>query len=477
MRNKRILSWVGIAFISLAYTACKAPTLVTKTENKAVPVSYTGSQDSTNVGKLSWKTYFTDSALVALIDQGLQGNQELNITLQEIQIANNEIMARKGEYMPFVNLGGAAGVEKASRYTLPGATEEVTEIKPGKKTPDPLSDFRFGATASWEIDIWHKLRNAKKAAAYRYLSSVDGKNFTVTNVVSEIASNYYELLALDAQLEILQRNIDIQNNALKIVKMEKEATRVTELAVKRFQAQVLNTQNLQYDIRQKIVEAENRINFLLGRYPQPVVRTHQNFETLMPTIIQTGIPTQLLENRPDVKQAENDLAAAKLDVQVAKANFYPRLGLSAVLGFQSFNPVYLAKMPKSIITSFAADMAGPLVNKNLIKATYYSANAKQIQAVYNYERTVLNAYIEVANQISRIGNLERSYELKKSEVDALTESINISNRLFASARADYMEVLLTQRDALESRFDLIETRMNQMNATVSIYRALGGGWR
>ena len=154
-------------------------------------------------------------------------------------------------------------------------------------------------------------------------------------------SNYYELLALDAQLEILQRNIDIQNNALKIVRMEKEATRVTELAVKRFQAQVLNTQNLQYDIRQKIVESENRINFLLGRYPQPVVRTHQNFETLMPTIIQTGIPTQLLENRPDVKQAENDLAAAKLDVQVAKANFYP-LWVFQPVGFQSFNPLYLA---------------------------------------------------------------------------------------------------------------------------------------
>jgi multidrug efflux system outer membrane protein len=477
MRNKQILNWVGITLIALSYTACKAPSLVQKTENKAVPVSYNGSQDSTNAGKLSWKVFFTDTALVALIDQGLQNNQELNITTQEIQIANNEIAARKGEYMPFVSLGGTAGVEKASRYTLPGATEEITEIKPGLRTPDPLTDFRFGATATWEVDIWHKLRNARKAAVSRYLSSVEGRNFMMTNVVSEIATNYYELLALDSQLAIVQQNIDIQTNALRIVRMEKEATRVTELAVRRFQAQVLNTQNLQYDIRQRIVETENRINFLVGRYPQPVVRTHQNFETLMPSIIQAGIPTQLLENRPDVKQAENDLTAAKLDVQVAKANFYPRLGLSAVLGFQSFNPLYLAKMPKSIITSLAADLAGPLVNKNLIKATYYSANARQIQAVYNYERTILNAYIEVANQVSRIGNLEKSYDLKKSEVEALTESVNISNRLFGSARADYMEVLLTQRDALESRFDLVETKMNQMNAMVSIYRALGGGWK
>ncbi|WP_090335560.1 TolC family protein [Dyadobacter koreensis] len=477
MRNKKIINWVGITLIALTYTACSVPSLVQKTENKVVPVSYKGSQDSTNSGKVSWKVFFTDTALNALIDTALVNNQELNITMQEIEISKNEVMARKGEYRPFVSLGGAAGVEKASRYTLPGATEEITEIKPGKKTPDPLSDFRFGASATWEIDIWHKLRNAKKAAVSRYLASVEGKNFMMTNIVSEIANNYYELLALDSQLEILQRNIEIQSNALRIVKMEKEATKVTELAVRRFQAQVLNTQNLQYDIKQRIVEAENRINFLVGRYPQPVARTHQNFETLLPAIVQSGIPSQLLENRPDVRQAENELAAAKLDVQVAKANFYPRLGLTAMLGIQSFSPIYLAKAPKSIISSIAGDLAGPLVNKNAIKATYYSANAKQIQAVYDYQRTVLNAYIEVTNQLSRIDNLEKSYDLKKSEVEALTESINISNRLFASARADYMEVLLTQRDALESRFDLVETKMNQMNAMVDIYRALGGGWK
>jgi len=477
MRNKRIINWVGITIIALTYTACSVPSLVQKTENKVVPVSYKGSQDSTNSGKVSWKVFFTDTALTALIDTALLNNQELNITMQEIEISKNEVMARKGEYRPFVSLGGAAGVEKASRYTLPGATEEITEIKPGKRTPDPLTDFRFGASATWEVDIWHKLRNAKKAAVSRYLSSVEGKNFMMTNLVSEVANNYYELLALDSQLEILQRNIEIQSNALRIVKMEKEATKVTELAVRRFQAQVLNTQNLQYDIKQRIVEAENRINFLVGRYPQPVARTHQNFETLLPAIVQSGIPSQLLENRPDVRQAENDLAASKLDVQVAKANFYPRLGLTAVLGIQSFSPIYLAKAPKSIISSLAGDLAGPLINKNAIKATYYSANAKQIQAVYNYQRTVLNAYIEVTNQLSRIDNLEKSYDLKKSEVEALTESINISNRLFASARADYMEVLLTQRDALESRFDLVETKMNQMNAMVDIYRALGGGWK
>jgi multidrug efflux system outer membrane protein len=476
MRINRILNRFGIALTVLAYTGCNAPSLVQQTPNRAVPVSYNGSQDSTNTGKVTWKEFFTDPNLVALIDSALARNQELNITLQEIAISKNEIQARRGEYLPFVNLGGGAGLEKAPRYTQIGAAEHANEIKPGKEMPDPLPDFVVSAYARWEVDIWHKLRNAKKAAVSRYLASVQGRNFMVTNLISEIANSYYELLALDTQLEILQKNIDIQSNALRIVKMEKEATRVTELAVRRFEAQVLHTQNLQYDIRQRIVETENRINFLAGRYPQPVQRDHQNFETLAPKAMQAGIPAQLLENRPDIKQAELELAAAKLDILSARANFYPSLGLSASFGLQAFNPTYLGRLPESLLATVVGDLVGPLINKNAITATYNNATAKQVQTIYNYQRTVLNAYIEVANQMSKISNLEKSYDTKSKEVQALNESINISNRLFSSARADYMEVLLTQRDALESRFDLIETKMQQLNATVNIYRALGGGW-
>ena len=183
-----------------------------------------------------------------------------------------------------------------------------------------------------------------------------------------------------------------------------------------------------------------------------------------------------MENRPDIRQAELELSAAKIDVQVAKANFYPSLGLSADVGLRAFNPIYLGSLPESLIASLVGDLAGPLINKNAIKATYYTANARQIQAIYTYERTVLNAYIEVKNQLSNIGNLQNTYDLKAREVQALNQSITIANSLFSSARADYMEVLLTQRDALETRFDLIETKMQQMNAVVNVYRALGGGW-
>ncbi|TGE25180.1 TolC family protein [Hymenobacter aquaticus] len=477
MLKKRIYQSLSAACLALAVGACKTPELVQKNESRTVPASFTGtSQDSTTSARIRWKEVFTDPNLTALVDTALRRNQELNITVQEIEIARQEVRARTGEYLPSVGLGVGAGAEKAARYTLPGATEENVDIKPEKRTPDPLTNFQVGAFATWEVDIWHKLRNAKKAAALRYLASVEGRNFTVTNLVAEIATSYYELLALDNQLAIVRQNIDIQSNALKAMRLQKEAARVTELAVRRFEAQVHHTQSLQFTIQQRIVETENRLNFLVGRYPQPIVRNAASFTELVPPAMRAGVPAQLLQNRPDIRQAEQNLAAAKLDVQVARTNFYPSLRITGAVGAAAFNPTLLTTLPESMLLSLAGDVAAPLINKNGIKAVYYSANARQTQAVYQYERTVLNAYLEVANQLSNISNLEKSYEQKTQEVQALNQSATISTSLFNSARADYTEVLFTQRDALESKFDLIETKMQQLNASVNVYRALGGGW-
>lgn len=175
MRIKTIIKYVAITCVALLYTACTGPTLVQKTENKTVPVSYTNSQDTTNTAKVKWKKFFTDPYLANLIDTALQNNQELNIMLQEINIAKNEVRARKGEYLPFVNLQAGAGIDKVARYTQLGALEENNEIKPGQKFPDPLPNYLLAANASWEVDIWKKLRNAKKSAMFRYLSTTEGK--------------------------------------------------------------------------------------------------------------------------------------------------------------------------------------------------------------------------------------------------------------------------------------------------------------
>ena len=481
MCKRRTIIHTGIICLSIGFTACKLPAVINKTENRSVPAVYpvadSKQNDTTSIAAISWRTYFSDQYLVALIDTALAANQELNITFQEIIIAQSEVRSRKGEYLPFAGIQAGAGMEKVSRFTNIGAMEANTGIEPGKKMPEPLQDYFIGLTAHWELDIWRKLHNAKKAALSRYFASVEGKNFVITNLIAEVANSYYELLALDNQLDMVKQNIGIQGNALEVVKLQKAAARATELAVRKFEAEVLKTKSLQFDIQQRITETENRINFLLGRYPQPIARNEKALSNSLPASVQIGIPAQLLANRPDIKRAEQDLAAAKLDVKVARAKFYPSLDISAAVGYQAFNPSYVLKTPESMLYSLAGDLVAPLINRNAIKAEYYSANARQVQAVYNYERTILNAYTEVANQMAKIGNLEKSYALRQQQVQALIQSIEISNDLFRSARADYMEVLMTQRDAIESKFELIETRKQQMNAVVNIYKALGGGWK
>jgi NodT family efflux transporter outer membrane factor (OMF) lipoprotein len=424
----------------------------------------------TSSGQQNYGQFFVSGELKNLIDLALKNNQELNIRLQEIIIAQNEVAARKGEYMPKVSAGAGVGLEKPG-HTSQGVSDERHDL------PDNLGNFQFGLMGTWEVDIWKKLRNAAKAANYRYLSSIEARNWTATQIIAELARTYYELIALDNQIDIVKRNIQIQTDALEVVKLEKLAARVTELAVQRFEAEVLKNRSRLFNLEQEKIQAENRINFLVGRFPQPVTRNSEEFKAPLPAGIQAGLPSALLENRPDVRQAELELEAAKLDVKVAKAAFYPSLSIDAGLGYRSFNATHLINTPESIAYDLGASLTAPLINRAAITADYRSANARQIQAVYNYERTILQAFTDVANQLAMIQNLQKSYELQQQQVDKLTNAVEVSNILFRGARADYMEVLLTRRDSLDAQLELVETKKRQFLSTVGIYQALGGGWR
>ncbi len=479
-KNKNYFNWVAITLLALSASSCKVPQATQMKENKSLPTAFNEelvNQDTTNSGNVKWREFFTDPNLISLLDTALKNNQELNITLQELEIAKNDIMLRKGALKPIVGVGAGAGIEKVGRYTSQGAGDASTEITPGHEMPDPLGDLNVSVFAHWEVDIWKKLKYSEQAAVNRYLATVEGKNFVLSSLIAEVANSYYELLALDNQLAIIRQNILLQEKALEVVKIQKEATRVTELAVKKFEAEVAKTKGMEFSTLQQIKETENRINFLLGRYPQEIVRNQSSFIDLVPATVKTGIPSQLLNNRPDILQAEHELAAAKLDVQVARKEFYPSLDISAAFGLQAFKPSYLFRLPESLLYNLAGDLTAPLLNKNAIKAEFNSANSRQIQAIYNYERTLLNAFTEVSTQLSNIDNLEKGYVYKNQEVDALNKSIDVSNELFKSARADYLEVLMTQRDVLDAKLELIETKKQQLNAVVNVYKALGGGWK
>lgn len=482
--NRCAVSAAITASVMLAASGCRIPQICCPQPSRPMPEAFAKNNDPNqsvisgdNSAQLGWCQFFDDPTLTGLISEALAGNQELKILAQDIRIANNEIMARRGSIFPFVNWRAGAGLEKSSRFTRSGAVEDQLTAAPGKGFPDPLPNFLVAADVSWEVDIWRKLRNARDAATLRFLGTQAGRNYVVTRLVADVAENYYELLALDNRLAILDRTIQIQQASLTTAIALKDAARGTELAVQRFQAEVQKNQSEKLLIQQEIVEAENRINYIAGRYPQPIARPSVDYIDINLKALSVGVPSQQLQNRADIREAEREVAATGLDVRVARAQFFPSLVLTAGVGYEAFNTKYLFSSPESLIYNAAGGLVGPLINRAAIKADYLNANAKQLQAIYNYQQTVINAHIEVINSLSMVENYSNSIEIKKQQLLSLEASVENATKLFQSARGEYIDVLLSQRDMLEAKTILIETKQKQLSAVINAYQALGGGGR
>ena len=477
--KKRVIATAIACSMLLVLPSCQIPALRQAEPGPALPERFSGAAGSEESGaensaQLGVDEFYNDPVLTGLINQALASNRELKMLDQEVQIARNDIMARQGAYLPFVTLGANASLDKHSLYTPEGAVEKQIEYAPGKHFPDPLANFILRLNVFWHPDIFRALRNARDAAEQRYFATTERRRSFVTRLVADIAENYYRLMALDQRLEMLDKTIKLQEDSLAIAKAKKEAGRGTELAVQRFQAEVRKNQSEKLIVNQDIVEVENRINFLVNRIPVPVERLSAGFFDLKIHKLSAGLPSQLLQNRPDIRQAERELAAAGLDVQVARAHFFPDVNLSGGLGFQAFNLKYLFS-PDAMIANVGGDLVAPLLNKKAIKAEYLSANARQLQSVYNYQRVILNAFTEVVNRMTMVENYGKSIEIKKQQLEALEASVETASKLFQNARAEYVEVLLAQRDLLEARMVLIETTKQQLSAIVNAYQALGGG--
>lgn len=449
----------------------KAPKRIVHVPNRVVPDSFAGLSDTRSAGLIPWRDFFKDPQLVALVEAALQHNQELNIAIQETVVANAEIMARRGEYLPKVGFGAGTGVERVGAFTSQGKADERSEIGPN------LQKHEFGLYSSWEIDVWGRLRNLANAASHRYLASIEDRNFMVTRLVAEIATKYFELLALDRQLQVVTDNIALQEQSLELARAQFQAGRATSAAPARFEANLRAMQSSLYTIQQRIVETENELNFLAGRFPQRIDRAKTNFLDSQPAAMAVGVPAGLLANRPDVRQAELELAAAGLDVDAARKAFYPSLGIESLVGYQSFDATKLINTPDSLLFGVLGKAFQPLLNRKGITADYMSADSREIQAVIHYERAVLTAFVEVSNRVSLTRNLSQGYQLKQQQVDRLAQSVDISTELFNLNRAEYLEVLTARRELLEAQQELVEMKQRQMVATVTLYQALGGGWR
>jgi NodT family efflux transporter outer membrane factor (OMF) lipoprotein len=399
------------------------------------------------------------------------------MTLQRIEMAGNDLRLSQGALLPTVGSNVAYLQRKFGYYTMDDAGNRTTKITENRIVPTHLPDYFVGLQTNWEADIWGKLRSKKKAAFSRYLSSVEGKNLVITNLVSEVVSTYYELLSLDNELDIIRETIRLQKDAFEIVKVQKQAGASNELAVKQFEAQVLNSQSLEFETLQKITENENKLNFLLGRFPQPIIRDKASFSGQNLSEIKEGIPSQLLRNRPDIRQAEFQLLASKFDVKTARSAFYPSFNITGSLGFQAFNPSFLFTSPQSLAYGLLGGLTTPLLNRSAIKAQFNNAKANQVEAMLHYQKTILNGYVEVSNQVSNIKNLQQIQDRKTNEAAALVQSVEVSNELFKSGRASYLDVIIAQHSSLQTRLELVSAQKRQFHAAINIYKALGGGWR
>jgi NodT family efflux transporter outer membrane factor (OMF) lipoprotein len=487
-RRKRAAAIAMICGFLLVLPSCGMPLLRQPASAPPLPETLRGETNPTSSAQVPVEEFFDDPLLDGLIKDALVGNQELRILTEDIAIAGNEVWGRTGSYLPRVELGASAGLEKLSRFTPLGVAEEQLQYLPGKNFPDPPGNFLVAANISWQVDIWRQLRNARDSAKIRYFATGEGRNYAVTRLVADIAENYYRLMALDARLVNINRIIALQEQSLVVAMRRKNAGRGTDLPVQRFQAEVRKNQSERSIVNQSIIELENRINFLLGRFPQPVQRRNADFIDLNLHALSLGLPWELLQNRPDIRQAERELAAAGLDVKVARANFLPRVGLAGPMGpggpyspvgWQAFNPRYLFFTPDAFIASLAGDLVAPVINKRAIQAEYQNANARQLQSVYNYQRVIINAANEVITLAARVENYRQSIEIRKQQVESLESAVMAATNLYQLPRVelpiDYLDVLTAQNELFVAIQDLIEVKGEQLAAIVNTYQALGGG--
>ena len=467
--NKMLYLAVGLATL-LCTGACKTPQATTLPKDTLKASLASMSRDSSVTVSPAWRDFFQDSVLRSLIDTALQNNHDLKITLQELAIAKSAITAKQGALLPSISANVGAGISKVGRYTAEGAGNVGTELTPGRKIPTVIPDLAPTLQIDWTVDLWGKLNSDKKSAVERYLASEAGQRAIKSQLVADVAENYYVLLALDYKLLVMQQYIALQKNAVRIARIQKEADADTQLAVEKFEAELAKAQADEYVLRQSIIETENNLNLLLGRLPQPIARAKSDFLQLPMPATAHALSTQLLLQRPDVVQAEHALEAAKWDVETARKEFLPSFNLSAAVGLNAFNPKYLVKLPESLVFSALGGLTAPLINKKAIQANFSQADALQIEALYNYDKALMTAYIETCTLQSKIANLKQLRQFKQKQDEALMRAVSAAQKLYLNNRATYLEVIDSERGQLDCKMELIDTKLQQLSTLIDMYR-------
>ena len=420
--------------------------------------------DSVSIADVSWKNLFTDQYLQKYIEEGLQNNMDVRIALQQILAAQAYAKQGKAGYLPSVSVGANATHQELSENSQFGALFS-----------GGIDTYDITANLSWEADIWGKIRSNKRATQAAYLQSVAGHQAVKTQLISSIANTYYNLLALDAQLEVTKQTIITRESGVKTIKALKDAGQVTQVAVDQNIAQYNSAKALQVDIEVAIFKTENTLSILLGKTPQTFERSSLDIQNIDQDIV-LGVPATLLSNRPDVMAAEYGLINSFELTNVAKSNLYPSLTLTASGGLESLDVDNLINA-NSIFANIIGGITQPIFNQRKLKTQREVAFAQQEQALLRFKQTLLVAGSEVSNALYTYKSETKKFEFRKNEVEALRTAEANSNELLKNGYANYLDLLTARESALNAELNIINSQLQQLVSIVDLYEALGGGWR
>lgn len=418
--------------------------------------------DSASIADKPWRELFTESNLQILIQEGLNNNPDLQIAMQKVMEAEAYFSQSKAALLPAVSAKGTGTYIRNPESIYPDGPRDV-------------KNFQLGAEASWEIDLWGKLRSSKRSAYANLLASVAGRKAVETRLIANIASSYYNLAGLDAKLEITNQTVQNNIDLVETIKVLKESGRVTGAAVVQSEAARYAAEVTIPDLEQQIRETENALCLLLGRVPGTIKRGKIDEQNLS-SVLQTGVPAQLLDNRPDVMQAEFAVMSAYETSNNARAYFYPALTLTASTGFVATDLNNLLD-PKSFAANLIGGLTQPLFNKKINATRLKVAQAQQEEALIYFRNTLLKAGQEVHNALGSYETSVQKIAIRQMQLDALIKSVDYTKELLTYGSATYTEVLNAQTSLLSAQLNSVNDRLQQLNAVVTLYRALGGGWK
>jgi multidrug efflux system outer membrane protein len=420
--------------------------------------------EAASLADLPWWEVFQDETLRGLVKTALANNNDLRIAVKRVEQARQLTVQAHAGYMP--NVGYEVGISQGRNESL-GNPAPSDGVRRGT--------LALGLAASWEADVWGRIRRSNEFALANYLASEQGRRGVLLSLVSSVAQAYFELLELDLQLEIARRNVKSFEGSLRIFQERLEGGTASRLETARAEGAVATTAAAIPELERRIAIQENEIQLLLGSAPGPIPHQGTLLEQTIPPHVPAGLPSELLERRPDVLRAELAVRAANAQIGIATASFFPKIGLTTLLGRGS-SPLADFTAGRANVWSTAASLTGPIWEGRGLRAQKRQAVAAWEQARIEYEQAALAAFRDVSNALITREKLETVRDRQMEAVKSYQAAVEVSQQRYLAGKSGYFEVLEAQQQLVPAENALAQTELDRRLVIVQLYHALGGGW-